>query len=212
MMRMTDSDATLYRTPGQLIAALLAQRGWTQRTMAIILGMDETGINRLVADKRPVDAPLAVVLEELFGVPADRFLNLQASYDLAKARIVARPDPQRSIRALLYGDLPIAEMIKRGWILADGVRDMKAVEAELMRFFGVNRLEDIEIVPHAAKKTEVNSNVTPTQLAWLYRVKQIARDMLVAQYSPESVRAALARLRGLNDVARWGGQGAAHNG
>lgn len=196
-MRMTDSDATLYRTPGQLIAALLAQRGWTQRTMAIILGMDETGINRLVADKRPVDAPLAVVLEELFGVPADRFLNLQASYDLAKARIVARPDPQRSIRALLYGDLPIAEMIKRGWILADGVRDMKAVEAELMRFFGVNRLEDIEIVPHAAKKTEVNSNVTPTQLAWLYRVKQIARDMLVAQYSPESVRAALARLRGL---------------
>jgi HTH-type transcriptional regulator/antitoxin HigA len=197
MHSMNDSDDTLYRTPGQLIAALLVERGWTQRTMAIVLGMDETGINRLVADKRPVDAPLALILEELFNVPAERFLSLQASYDLAKARIVARPDPQRLMRALLYGDLPIAEMIKRGWISAEGVRDLKKVEAELMRFFGVNRLEDIEILPHSAKKTEVNSNVTPTQLAWLYRVKQIASDILVAAYTPQAVNAAVGKLRAL---------------
>lgn len=185
-----------YRTPGQLITALLAERGWTQRVLAIVLGMDETGINKLVADKRAVDATLALALEEVFHVPAERFLDLQRSFDLAKARITARPDPGRATRALLYGDLPVAEMIKRGWIDAENVRDTAKVEAELMRFFGANRVEDIEILPHAAKKTAVNSTATPAQLAWLYRVKQIASDMLVGPYSPTAVRAALLKLRG----------------
>jgi HTH-type transcriptional regulator/antitoxin HigA len=88
-------------------------------------------------------------------------------------------------------------MIKRGWLAAESIRDTKVVETELMRFFGVNRTEDIEILPHAAKKTAVNTEATPAQIAWLYRVKQIAKDMLVGQYSPQAVAAAVAKLKGL---------------
>jgi HTH-type transcriptional regulator / antitoxin HigA len=148
-----------------------------------------------VADKRPVDAAMAISLEEVFKVPAERFLDLQKSYDLAKARIVANPDPGRATRALLYGDLPVAEMIKRGWIAAENVRDAKKVDTGLMKFFGVNRLEDIEILPHAAKKTEVNTPPTPPQLAWLYRVKQMASEMLTVPYSPQAVKSAIGKLR-----------------
>lgn len=195
-----------FRTPGQLIIALLEQRGWSQRVLAIVLGMDETGVNRIVADKRPLDAALALSLEEVFAVPAERFLALQRSFDLARARIAARPDPNRANRALLYGDLPVAEMIKRGWINAESVRDTKRVETELMRFFGANRLEDIEILPHAAKKMAVNAPASPAQIAWLHRVSQIARDMLVGAYSPQGMRVALAKLRAsmtaVEDVAR----------
>src|SRR6266850_1480480 len=89
MGKISEDD---FRTPGQLIAALLSERGWTQRVLAIVLEVDETSINRLVADKRPVDAAMALTLEELFSIPAERFLELQKSYDLAKARITARPD------------------------------------------------------------------------------------------------------------------------
>jgi HTH-type transcriptional regulator/antitoxin HigA len=195
-----------YRSPGQLVTALLRERGWTKRVLAIVLGVDETGINRLAADKRPVDAEMALTLEEVFGVPAERFLELQKSYDLAKARIVARPDPARATRAYLYGDLPVAEMIKRGWIAAESVRDTQKIEQELMRFFGVNRLDDIEILPHAAKKTTISIEATPAQLAWLYRVRQIAHDILVGPYSAQRASAAVARLRALlstpEDVAR----------
>src|SRR5580704_4619137 len=60
-----------YRSPGQFITVLLAERGWTKRVLAIVLGMDETGVNRLAADKRPVDAAMALTLEEVFGVPAE---------------------------------------------------------------------------------------------------------------------------------------------
>lgn len=183
-----------FRTPGQLIQALLEKRGWSQRALSIVLDMDETAVNRVCADKRPVDAKLALVLEDVFGVPAERFLELQRSFDLAQARIVAQPDPSRADRAQLYGDLPITEMIRRGWISAKDMRDPR-VGPELMRFFGANRLEDIEILPHAAKKTAVNSPATPAQMAWLYRVRQIASEMLVCPYSPQGAKAAVDKLK-----------------
>lgn len=190
-----------YRTPGQLISALLKEKGWTQLVLAVVLGIDKTAASRLVSDKRPVDAPMALALEELFAVPAERFLELQKSYDLAKARITTRPDPKRATRANLFGGLPIAEMIARGWIHASDVRDVPNVERSLAEFFGVRTPEEIEILPHAAKKTMMETGPTLVQLAWLYRVKAIASEMLVARYSPETVRAAIKRLSNLLSAA-----------
>ena len=88
-------------------------------------------------------------------------------------------------------------MIKRGWIDVSDVRDVPAVEAALAKFFGVASPDEIEILPHAAKKTMVAGEVTPVQLAWLYRVKEIASEMLVARYSPKGVRAAIPNLSAL---------------
>jgi HTH-type transcriptional regulator / antitoxin HigA len=199
-------DSKAFRTPGQYIQALLGHRGWTKRTLSVVLAVSDATVNRIVGDKQPIDGKLAVVLEEVFRVPADHFLTLQKELDLAQARIVVHPDPGRATRALLYGDLPVAEMIKREWIAAENVRDVKNVEAGLMRFFGVNRLDDIEILPHAAKKTEVSTPTTPAQLAWFYRAKQMASEMLAAPYSPQALKAALGKLRAsmraAEDVAR----------
>lgn len=186
-----------FRTPGQLLAALLKERGWTQRVLAIVLEMDEGRVTRIVTDKRPVDAELALALEDVFRVPAERFLQLQAGFDLARARITSRPDPRRARRAALFGGLPINEMIKRQWLETADIRDLAEVEKQLCRFFGVNDVEDIEILPHAAKKTEVSGDATPAQLAWLYRVREIASEMLVARYSPAALTRGITQLQSL---------------
>lgn len=199
---ITDMDITEYRTPGQLIEALLNEREWTQRTLAIVLGMDETTINKIIFGKRPVSAELALVLEDVFGVDAERFLELQKSFDLAKARIVARADPKRTTRAQLFGGLPIGEMIKRGWLPdVTTIKDVPTVEAALAKFFGVQSPDEIEILPHAAKKTQVAGDVTPAQLAWLYRVKEIAEEMIVPRYSPDALRSAIPKLSNLLSAA-----------
>jgi HTH-type transcriptional regulator / antitoxin HigA len=190
-------DPSLFKTPGQLVAALLEERGWSQRVLSIVLGKDESSINKLVAGKRELDADLAIVLEELFGVPADEFLRLQREYELATARVARIADPGRATRARVYGDLPVAEMLRRGWITADDVRDVPRVEAELARFFGASSVNEIEIMPHAAKKTIVDRDVSPTQLAWIYRVRQVAAEMLVGRYSAAGVRAAIGALKPL---------------
>lgn len=186
-----------YRTPGQLIEARLAEKGWTQRVLAIVLGMDETGINKLVASKRPLTAELALILEETLGVPADTLMQIQKEYDLGMAKLTVQPDAGRTIRARLFGDLPISEMIKRGWIDAADVRDVSAVEQGLTKFFGVTSPHEIEILPFAAKRTNVTTEVTPPQLVWLYRVKQIANSMTALRYSTNAVRNTIPKLHEL---------------
>jgi HTH-type transcriptional regulator / antitoxin HigA len=187
-----------YPTPGQYIQALLAQRGWSQRVLAIVLDMDETSINRLVADKRPVDAQMALLLAEVFDVRPEKFLQLQRRFDLNKARIMARPDPQRTTRADIFGVLPISEMIKRGWLPeAEDVRDVPRVEIALKRFFQTDSLTEIASMRHSAKKTAAGEPATLPQLAWLYRVQEITREMIVSKYSHEAARSAVDKLRRL---------------
>ena len=149
-----------FKTPGQLIEWLLAERGWSKKVLSIVLAMDEAGLSRVISSKRPLSAELAVALEEVFEVPAERFMALQKSFELAQARIAAQPDPKRATRAKLFGGLPVNEMIKRGWLLAENSKDIPAVEKALHDFFHVESSEEIEALPHAAKQADPLSDPT----------------------------------------------------
>ncbi len=186
-----------FRTPGQYIRALLEERGWDQRVLAVVLAVEESALSKLISGSKALDAEMALALAEVFAVEPERFLELQQKYDLAKALIVSRPDKGRADRAVLFGQLPISEMIHRGWIDAKAIRDVVAVEAALTKFFGVSSAAEIEILPHAAKKTNTAAPVTPTQLAWIYRVKQIASEMLVPAYSRPALLRAIEKLKTL---------------
>lgn len=187
------NDSEEFRTPQQLISSLMKERGWTNRLLAVVLGVEENAVSRILNARKPIDAELALTLEEVFEVPAERFLELQKSYDLAKARITMQPDANRVTRAQLFGKLPVSEMIKRGWLTAKDVRDPR-VQPELSRFFGVKQLADIEALPHAARKTDFGGSTTAVQIAWLYRVRAIAREMMVARYSHQLLRATIPKL------------------
>ena len=87
-------------------------------------------------------------------------------------------------------------MIKRGWL--DGVtdvRDLPGVEKSLCKFFNAASIEEIKMFSHSSKKTNAGESVTPVQEAWLFRVKQIADDMLVGHYTPSAVRGAVGQLK-----------------
>lgn len=186
-----------FKTPGQLIESLLSERGWTQRLLAAILDLSESTTNKLISGKQTVTADIALVLQEVFGVDAQHFLDLQQQYDLAKARLVARPDPLRAARAELFSELPVAEMIKRRWLNVTNIKDIPAVEAAIAQFFGVSNIGEIKYLPHAAKKTNAHDHATNLQLAWLYRVRQIAVEILTPKYDEKRARAAIPKLKDL---------------
>lgn len=191
---MFKSDA---RTPGQLISELLKERGWSNRVLARVLGFSDPIVSKILSDKRPVDAGLALALEDIFRVPAEQFVALQSQYDLAKARIEFRPDPKRAVRANIYGSIPVGELIKRGWIDVEDTKDDAGVESALCRFFRANRIEDAVPFVHAARKTNAVDAVTPLQMAWLHRVRTIASEMLVGAYSPSAVERAINKIHAL---------------
>ena len=68
------------------------------------------------------------------------------------------------------------------------------IETQLARFFCVKGPSDIPYFgEHAAKKSSYEEReIPPAQLAWLFRVKQIAGHISVPQYSEKALRSALA--------------------
>jgi HTH-type transcriptional regulator/antitoxin HigA len=187
-----------FPTPGQYIRALLDERGWNQRTLALVLGLDYGATNRMIQDKKPIDAFAALMLGDVFDVEPDVFLDLRKKFELAVARASTRPDSNRALRAALFGDLPVGEMMKRGWLPGvEDFRDLDEVERALMHFFGVESVEKIPTLPHAPRKTDVGGEPTPAQIAWLHRVRQIASTLQVPRYSPSAVRAAIEKLEPL---------------
>jgi HTH-type transcriptional regulator/antitoxin HigA len=119
---------------------------------------------------------MAKALGDAFEVSADYFANLQQTYEMSNARA---PDPGIARRANLQSVYPVREMIRRGWLTDT---DISLLEAQIMRFFCKNDLSDVPYLAHAAKKADY-SETTPAQLAWLFRVRQMASEMVVTAYS-----------------------------
>src|SRR5258708_16256114 len=73
------------------------------------------------------------------------------------------------------------------------------IETQLARFFCVEGPSDIPYFgEHAAKKSSYEEReIPPAQLAWLFRVRQIAKSITVPRYSEKALRAALKDFEGL---------------
>ncbi|WP_455274854.1 HigA family addiction module antitoxin [Rhizobium herbae] len=168
--------------PGEFIREELDARGWSQRDLAYILGVHEQAVNLITSGKRGISPDMAKSLGKALDVSAEYFANLQKAFEMSNAR---EPDPAIEKRALLQSSYPVREMIKRGW-LAD--TDIGLLEAQMLRFFGKNSLSDVPYMAHAARKTTDYATTTPEQLAWLFRVRQIASEMVVASYSENKLR------------------------
>lgn len=174
--------------PGEFIAEELEARGWLQRDLAYILGVPEQGVNMILSGKRGISPEMAKALGDAFDVSPMFFSNLQKAYEMSRAQA---PDPAIRKRALFQGAYPVREMIKRGWFEDT---DVALLEAQLMRFFRKNDVNDIPYIAHSAKKTandEDYSEASPPQLAWLFRVKQICSEMVVPAYSESRLREAI---------------------
>ncbi|WP_417519838.1 HigA family addiction module antitoxin [Minwuia sp.] len=175
--------------PGEFIRDELDARGWAQRDLAYILGVKEQAINPIMSGKRGISPDMAQSLSKAFGISAEYFLNLQKAYELSVAR---EADPAIERRAKLQSVFPIREMIKREWF--EDTQDISLLEAQVMRFFRTNALDQVPCLVHNAKKGGEYSETTPLQWAWLFRVMQIAEEIIVPAYSEKKLLAALAEM------------------
>jgi len=178
--------------PGYYIREEMEARGWLQRDLAFILGCSEQALNRILQEKQGISPDMAKALAEAFDVPAEFFANLQQAYDLSRART---PDPSVAARRDMQSTYPVREMIVRRWLQ---LSDIALLESQLARFFEVNTPGEIPYMAHAAKRSHyVERDIPPAQLAWLFRVRQIARSISVPQYSEKDLKNALIELETL---------------
>ncbi|WP_454714581.1 HigA family addiction module antitoxin [Caulobacter segnis] len=72
--------------PGEILrTAYLAPRHMTAGALAKAMGMEADGrIDRVVAERDPVTADMALRLERVFGASAQFWMDLQIQHDLSK--------------------------------------------------------------------------------------------------------------------------------
>src|ERR1700682_1642216 len=180
---MAAASVSWIKHPGSYIKEEMEERGWSQRDLAFILGCSEQVINPILNGKRGISPEMAKAFGEAFNVPAEFFANLQQAYDLAQART---PDPSVAARRDMQSTYPVREMIKRGWIEQS---DAVMLETQLIRFFDGPSNQGNPYLKHAAKKSSYEQReIPPAQLAWLFRVRQIAKSISVPKYSEKALR------------------------
>lgn len=176
--------------PGIHLRQILEERGWSQTDLVFVLGCPQKSVNQIINEKQGISPAMSKALGEALGLAAGYFSELQRAFELAAAD---DPDPSVSLRAQMRKNYPIREMVKRGW-LQDG--DAKSLENQLASFFDVPDAADVPYLAHAAKKTSYEERaIPPDQLAWLFRVRQIAKAMAVPKFSERHLSESVSKLR-----------------
>lgn len=181
--------------PGEYLREELEARGWSQLDLAEILGRPPQAVNEIISGKRAVTPDTAQALSDALGTSAQLWMNLESAYQLA--RISGRDD---SIvrKAKLYEIAPLKDMQKRGWI--ERSSNVTVLESQVLDFYGIPHLEQPIYFQHAARKSTDYGEITPAQLAWLYRCRNLAHALSVTgPFSEQSLGQAikeLAQLKG----------------
>lgn len=175
--------------PGDRLKEELEARGWTQVDLADILGRPPRLVSEIVTAKRAITPETAHGLGEALGTGAELWMNLESLYQLSQTRVsndaVAR-------RARVFGQFPVKEMQKRGWLRP--AANLDALEQQLKTYFQISSLHDGIKIPHAAKKTSYDK-LSVLQAAWLMRAQQLASNVTVAKYTASNLKSLHQGLR-----------------
>ena len=178
--------------PGEFLREELEAREWSQQELADILGRPARLISEVIAGKRAITPETARGLADAFGISAEYWMNLESQYQLSKVKIdnnnVAR-------KSYLYSKFPVREMLKRGWIRTS--ENINVLEQRFCEFFDITSMNMQPMLSHYAKKTDADMDVTPLQLAWLFRVRSMANQQIVPSYSREKLVLAVEQLKTL---------------
>jgi HTH-type transcriptional regulator/antitoxin HigA len=162
--------------------------GWSQSDLGYVLGVTTATISQIIAGKRGISPAMAKALGRALGMAPQALVTMQAEWELHHAD---EPSPIVDARAQLLSRYPLREMVKRGWLPETDKPD--ELERRACRFFGIGALDESPHLAHAARRAKAG-DVSGHQLAWLFRVRQIAKTMQVEPFSVAQLKHAMARL------------------
>ncbi len=182
---MTDRTPAEVFPPGEFLRDELDARNWTQTEFAEIIRRPTRLVNEIIAGKRGVSPDTAREFAAALGTSAQFWMNLETYYQLSKTV----PVTEHITRAArLREQFPVREMIKRGWL--ESSNNFEVLEQRVLDFFKLENLEQEVRFYHAARRNYAEE-LSGIQLAWLFRVRQLADAFDISPYSKKGLRGAL---------------------
>jgi HTH-type transcriptional regulator/antitoxin HigA len=180
--------------PGEIIELELDARGWSQRDLAEIMDRPPQAISEIIRGVKQITPETALELAQSFGTSPELWINLEASYRLQQVRQRRdRNDSGIAIRSRLYAILPIADMLRRGWLSAGQATE--DLEQAVYSFLGGDPEQVVSAVSfrHSVDRGPEHG----AQVAWVCRARQLARAQVTAPYDRERLAQALPDLQRL---------------
>jgi HTH-type transcriptional regulator/antitoxin HigA len=174
--------------PGRIIERELEARGWTQKDLAEIMGRPPQAINEIVRGRKRITPETAHQLAEAFGTSPEVWINLESRYRLQLAG-EEQADATIAQKSRIYGRVPVSELIRRSWIMtAESIDDL---ERKVCAFLEIDSLDQEPLVVAAFRHAPTREPELNAQIAWIQRVKQLARAQTVGAYDTTKLQAEL---------------------
>jgi HTH-type transcriptional regulator/antitoxin HigA len=126
-------------------------------------------VNQIIKGRKEITPETARGLAAAFGTSAELWLNLENAFRLAAVRA---NDAAVSQRSRLHSVVPLAELLKRGWIKSRAALD--DMEIEVCRFLEIDRLNERPKFRLKARRSGPYGELSPVQTAWAFRAKHLA--------------------------------------
>ncbi len=193
-------------TPGDTIADLLEERGWSQADLATRSGFTKKHVHLLLQGKAALSEDTALRLERVLGSSARFWINLETQYREQLLR--------RESIALLEQDvtwlkeLPLKDMVTFGWVEKAANKAQQVYVC--LRYWGVASVAAWRAQyeqPVAAYRAAEKLIRKPAAVsAWLRQGEREAEKLRCGEYSQERFEAVLQEVRELtleHDTAKF---------
>jgi HTH-type transcriptional regulator/antitoxin HigA len=185
--------------PGDTLADILEERGWSQSEFAERTGYTEKHVSLLINGKASITQDTALKLERVVGSTASFWLSREAQYREALARI--EEDQALEKEGGWLKQLPMKHMLHYRWI--ERRKTIGAQVSECLRFFEVASVRAWETSyrePVAAFRSSKRYAIDPAPTAtWLRQGERRAKAVECAPYDKSQFKAALAEIRKLTN-------------
>lgn len=184
--------------PGDLIQEYLETLGISARELARRCGRSGKLIAEITAGKAPIEPETALQLERVLDLPASVWINMEAAYQLHRAR---EAETEALADSYVWASkFPLKELAARNFLTRLG--DKSAQVGELLKFFGVGnvkacdeRLGDLLAVDFRTSSTFKTDNLSLA--AWLRIGELRAGEIATVDYDREKFLHALKEIREL---------------
>jgi HTH-type transcriptional regulator/antitoxin HigA len=152
---------------GEHLAEELVARGWTQAEFAEILGRPAQFVSEIISGKKEITRESAAQIGAALSTSAEFWLKLQDAYYLWKQSKDHDTQAELSdvrLRARLNELAPMAVLRKRRIVTSTTTEGQVA---EVKRLFKLKDIMDEPELAVAARRTNTDAPLTPTQKAWL---------------------------------------------
>lgn len=196
---MTDQNhiSDLAIPPGEYLEEVLDSLELSQAELARRMGRPPQAINEIIKGEKAITSDTAIQLEQVVGVPAEFWNNLESEYRLVLAKEQELLKAQEETESV--SKFPYLEMSKLG--LVKTTRDAIEKVRELKKFFGVSSLSNIENVREyspAFRLCEKRAISREAIAAWLRTGNLIASEQEVCSFDKSALKSSIEDIRSLS--------------